>query len=174
MRPAARVPGLATFFFPQKLPFDAAGVHLNMKVLLHQVGQLSEAQRRLPHSLCHQELDHLSGELVTTSRTPLQGNQPRQPSFLERRLRLIERGPGKTKLVGRLRNRVVVDMDLPEHLVLHLVQVVGIEEVAVLKQGMEYILRTKVEGAVSPQGGLLVRIRLAPRHSQFPNQTTEL
>lgn len=35
---------LSEFFFPQKLPLDAAGVHFHVEVVLHQFCQLRETQ----------------------------------------------------------------------------------------------------------------------------------
>jgi hypothetical protein len=68
--------------------------------------------------------------------------------LLEGEVGLVERGTGKPKLVGRLGNRTVVDVDLAEHLVLDLKHVVGVEEIAALKQQLAHILRARVERTV--------------------------
>jgi hypothetical protein len=104
-----------------------------MEVLLHQLCQLSEAQRRLRCSLLHQKLHHLQVQFVAASWASLQWKQAGQPRLLEGGLRMIERGTGEPEGLRRSSNRLVVDLNLPEHLVLHLHHIVGVEEVAVQK-----------------------------------------
>src|SRR6266446_8416079 len=131
----------AAFFFPQKLSLDAAGMHLQVEVLLHRFRQLSETQRRLRSLLLGYEFHHFRGELVTASRTTLPRKQSGQAALLESEFGLVERWPRETKFFGRLGNRPLVYTDLAQHLVFHLDQVVGIEELAVLEQWMGHILR---------------------------------
>lgn len=156
----------AAFFFPQKLPLDAPGMNLDVEFLLREVAQLREVQRRLRFSHCEQELHHFRREFVAAPGTSLQRNQPRQPSLFEGGICLIERGARKPKFVGGLGNRPVVDMDLAEHLVLDLNDVVPVEEIAVLEQRMAHTLRARVEHAVAPQGTLLVGLFWVSRHSR--------
>ena len=43
-RQRERAANLSEFFFPQKLPLDAAGMHFHVEVVLHPFCQLSETQ----------------------------------------------------------------------------------------------------------------------------------
>jgi hypothetical protein len=123
-------------------------VNLDIEFRFHEGGQLIEVQRGFGFALCYYELHHFQRELVTASGASLQRNQPRQPSLLEGEVGLVERGTGKPKLVGRLGNRTVVDVDLAEHLVLDLKHIVRVEEIAALKQQLAHILRARVERTV--------------------------
>jgi hypothetical protein len=156
------------FFFPQKLALDAAGMHPQIELLFHRFRELSETQRRVRGPLLGHELHHLRSELVAASRTALPGQQSGQATLLESEFGLIERRPRETKLLGRLGNRPLVHTDLSQHLVFYLDQVVGIEELAVLKQRMGHILRAGVEGSVLPQGSLFVGVVVFhSRHSRL-------
>src|SRR5947209_4176303 len=137
----------APFFFPQQWPLDAPRVNLDEELSLCKLGQLREAQRWLRFLLRHEEGHYCRRKFVAALRTALQRCQPRQSGFGKTELGLIEGGAGEPKLPCSLRNRLVVDMDLPEHLVLDLNHVVGIEKVAALEQRMVHILRTRVERA---------------------------
>jgi hypothetical protein len=44
VRQCERTANLSEFFFPLKLPLDAAGVHFHVEVALHLFCQLSETQ----------------------------------------------------------------------------------------------------------------------------------
>jgi hypothetical protein len=143
-----------------------------MEVLLHQLCQPSDAQRRLGCSLLHQKLHNLHVQFVAASWASLQRNQAGQPGLLEGGLRMIERGAREPEGLRRLRNRMVVDLDLPEHLVLHLDHVVGVEEVAVLKQRMAHILGTRVERALLSQSLPFVLVGLLLRHSRLPDRAS--
>src|SRR5205085_7424293 len=72
----SRVSGLQayrSFFFPQKLPLDAAGVHFYVELVLHLLCQLSKTQGWLQGLLFGHEFHHFRSELVTVSRTTLLG-----------------------------------------------------------------------------------------------------
>jgi len=161
-----QVQSSAAFFFPQELPLDAPGMNLDVEFLLREVAQLREVQRRLRFSHCEQELHHFRREFVATFGASLQRNQPCQPSSFEGEVCLIEGGSRKPKFVGGLGNRPAVDMDLAEHLVLDLNDVVPVEEIAVLEQRMAHALRARVEHAVAPQGTLLVGLFWASQHTR--------
>src|ERR1700736_1592369 len=101
VRPCQWTADLSEFFFPQKLPLDAAGVHLHVEIVLHQFCQLNETQRWLRGSLLGHKLHHFRSELVTVSRAPLLGKQSGQTALLEGKFRLVKRRAGETKLLGR-------------------------------------------------------------------------
>src|SRR5207253_11230257 len=73
VRPCERAANLSEFFFPQKLPFDAAGMHFHVEVVLHPFRQLSETQGWLHGALLAHKLHHFRSELVTVSRATLLG-----------------------------------------------------------------------------------------------------
>ena len=56
--------------------------------------------------------------------------------LLKHRLRLVKRGAREAKGPRGLADGVLVDVNLAQHLVLDLQQVVGIEEIVVLKRGV--------------------------------------
>ena len=66
--------------------------------------------------------------------TGLLRNQSSQPILLESGLSLIERGPRQSGFVRRQVDRGLFGLYPPQHLVLDLDQIVGIEETAVLEQ----------------------------------------
>src|SRR5262249_58556461 len=101
---------------------------------------------RLRCALPGHELENRDGKLVSALGAPLVGQQSGQAALLEAHLRLVKRRPGEAKFARGFRNRPLFHADLAQHLVLDLQQVVGIEEVAGLKEWMSYLLRTGIEG----------------------------
>ena len=91
------------------------------------------------------ELHHLGGQFVATLRAAFVRKQAEYAVPLKRRLSLIERWTREAEGLRGLADRTPVDVNLAQHLVLDLQQVVGIEEVAVVKQRMGDGLRTRVE-----------------------------
>jgi len=55
VRQCKRAANLSQFFSPQKLPLNAAGVHIHVEVVLHLLCQLSETQGWLQGLLNREE-----------------------------------------------------------------------------------------------------------------------
>ena len=91
------------------------------------------------------ELDYLLGQFVTLFGPAFVRNQAGQPRLLEGCLRLIKRRPGKAERCRRLADRVPVFLDATQHLVLDLNQVVGVEELAVVKELVVDSVRVWIE-----------------------------
>ena len=139
------------FFLPQQLALDAARVHLKLEPFPDGLGQLLRSQESICGSLLCNELHHLGSQFVAALRAALVRKQAEESVLLKRCLRLIERRTGKSAGVRRLADRALVDVNLAQHLVLDLHQVVGIEEAAVLEQGIGDGFRMRVESAVTPK-----------------------
>src|SRR6266568_5517820 len=122
-----------SFFFRPQAPLNAARIHLNPESLLDGLDQLFRSERRIFDSLLGDKLHHLVGEFVSRLRTAFLRKQAGYSVLLKRRLCLVERGARETEGTRRLADGVLVDVNLTQHLVLDLQQVVGIEEIAVLK-----------------------------------------
>ncbi|OGA47547.1 MAG: hypothetical protein A3G25_17190 [Betaproteobacteria bacterium RIFCSPLOWO2_12_FULL_63_13] len=69
---------------------------------------------------------------------------------------LVERRPGEAKYLGRFAHRPLLDADHAQHFVLHLKQVVGIEELAAPKQRVGDRLGARIEGCLLPQTTLFL------------------
>ena len=121
------------FFLPQQLALDAARMHLKLEPFPDGLGQLLRGQGRIAGSLLRNELHNLGGQLVAALRAAFVRKQAEESVLLKGCLRLIKRWPRKPAGVRRLADGVFVDLNLAQHLVLDLHQVVGIEEVAAVK-----------------------------------------
>ena len=75
-------------------------------------------------------------ELVGAARAALARDQAGKAVRLERGLRVIEGRPGTAEGVGRLRDRVAVDLDPTDHFVFHLDQIPRIEKLVRSKHGV--------------------------------------
>lgn len=137
------------FFLPQQLALDAARMHLNLEPFADRLGQLLRGQGSICGSLLGNELHYLGSQFVAALRAAFVRKQAEESVLLKGCLRLIERWTGKPEGVRGLADGVFVDMNLAQHLVLDLHQVVGIEEVAVLEQRISDSLRMRVESAMA-------------------------
>ena len=81
-----------------------------------------------------QKIQYRSRQLVGSMGTGLLRNQSSQTILLDGGLGLIKRGPRESGFVRRQADRGLFGLDPPQHLVLDLDQIVGIEEAVVLEQ----------------------------------------
>src|SRR5262249_48030455 len=121
---------------PLEGPLDAAGMDRQAIVAPDPFGQRRGRLRRVVVSAPDEEGDHLVGELVGPPRAGASGYLPQQAMASEGGSGLVERRPGEPELASRLDDREAIDPDAPQHLVLDLHQVAGIEEVAVAERGV--------------------------------------
>jgi hypothetical protein len=121
---------------PQQAPLNAPRVHLNPEPLVDGLGRLLGGERGIDGSLLGDKLHHLGGEFVPTSWAAFVQKQAEYAVPLKRGPSLIERRAEEAEGVGGLADRTLVDVNLAQHLVLDLHQVVGVEEAAVVKQRM--------------------------------------
>jgi len=128
---------------------DAARVHLNLEPFPDGLGQLLRSPGSICGSLLGHELHHLGGQLVAALRAALVRKQAEESVLLKGCLRLIKRWTGKPEGIRGLADGVFVEMNLAQHFVLYLHQVVGIEEVAAVEQGKGDSLRMRVESAMA-------------------------
>src|SRR6516225_6985640 len=142
-------------------------MHLNPEPFLNRLGQLLWSQCRIFGSLLEDKLHHLAGQLVPSLRPPLVGKQAEDSVLLERRLRLVERWARESERARRFADGFSIHVNLAQHLVLDLQQVVGIEEIAVLEQGMTDGLGLWVESAVPAEG--LTLLLAVGRRGHAPN-----
>lgn len=136
---------------PQQLALDAARVHLDLESFPDGLGQLRRRQGGVCGSLPGNEHHYFGSQFVAALRAALVRKQAEKSVLVKRCLRLVERRTGKSAGVRRLADRVLVDVNLAQHLVLDLHQVVGIEETAVVEQGIDDGFRMRVERAVTPK-----------------------
>lgn len=136
---------------PQQLALDAARVHLNLEPLADGLGQLLGSQGSIHSSLLSNERHNLAGQLVAALRTAFERNQAEESFLLKGCLRLIKRRARKSEGVGGLADGSFVDVNLAQHLVLDLHEIVGIEEVAVLEQRIGDSFWMRVESAVTAE-----------------------
>ncbi len=92
-----------------------------------------------------QQLHDLVGELVRRARAARLGQQPEQTVALERRFGLVVRGARQPEQFGCLRLGSATLAHVAKHLVLHLQQVLGVEEPGRSKPRCPYGLGTRVE-----------------------------
>jgi hypothetical protein len=75
------------------------------------------------------ESQHFGREFVRFPRPSFVRHQGRQSSLLEGSLRLVKGGTGKPEVGSRLAYRVTVVLHTPQHFVLDLDEIAGIEEI---------------------------------------------
>src|ERR1700681_1152266 len=111
-----------------ELPVDAAWVNGNAKTFCDTVRQLRTGDARLVRPELHDEAHQFGRQLVAGPRAALVRKQAREACILKRCLSLIERWPRESKGAGCLADRRLVDLHQPEHFVLDLQQIVGVEK----------------------------------------------
>jgi hypothetical protein len=107
--------------------------------------------RILPTELIH-ERQYVVRQLMGTSGTALLRYQTGETMGLESFLGRIERGPREPIRGGGLIDRPGVLLDTPNHLVLHLNEILGIEEGVVEEELVLNHFRFSVEHALPSQG----------------------
>jgi len=80
---------------------------------------------------------------------------------------LVIGGAGKTKGLGALADREVVDPDPAQHLVLDLNQIVGIEEIGVPEEFVGDILRATIQTSFLLEVEKLLLLAFEVGHSPF-------
>src|ERR1035441_5439296 len=131
------------FLLPQNAALDTARMDHHAEAFLNPFGQCRPTERWFCRPLLVDKVQYFQGELVRPTGPPLLWNQTCQTTLLEVHLRLIKRRPGHAKGRGRAAHGVLVDFDSAQHLVLDLDEILGIEEVAVLEQGVGYLFRMR-------------------------------
>src|SRR5262249_34858587 len=124
-------------------------MHHESDLLLNGFGQLLQTERRIFGSLLNNKLHHFVGQFVSSLGAAFVGEQAEDSILLKGRLCLVEGGTREAESTRSLADRISVYVDLPQHLVLDLKQVVGIEELAVLKQGVDDSFRSRIEGTMA-------------------------
>jgi len=94
----------------------------------------------------------LAGQFVFALRAALVRQQAKHPILPVIILHLIKRSTRKAEGPSGVADGIVVDTDPTHHLVLDLEQVVGIEKIVVVKQGMGDRLGFRIEVAVPAEG----------------------
>src|SRR5438128_4722377 len=116
--------------------FDGPGVELDPKALAQRAGQFSGSGGRLGADQFPKMGKHIGLEFVRLLGAALAGQKSFQSFFLKLALGLVNGRAGKSKLAGRPSNRIIVGLQRAQRLVFELNQVVGIEEVGLLKEGV--------------------------------------
>lgn len=122
------------------------------KFFLEPPRQLGILQMGLSGTLLIEEGQYGSRQFVGPVGTGFLWNQSCQTALLERCLGLIKGGPGQPGFAGRTTDWGAFGGDAPQHLVLDLDQIVGIEEVAFLKECGRDGLGMRMEDALLAEG----------------------
>ncbi len=131
---------------------------LNPEPLLNGPGQLPGGERGIGRQLPGDKLHHLGGQFVSTLRAALLRQQAEYTVVLKGRLSLIKRRAGEAEGLRGLADGTIVDVNLTQHLVLDLHEVVGIEKVAVAKQSMTDGFRMRIECSMTAKRLALLRL----------------
>ena len=119
-------------------------MNLNAKPLLNGLSQLFGSKGRILGSLLHHKIHYFAGQLVPSLRTAFVRQQAEHTVLLKCRLRLVEGGARESESVRGFADGLLIYVNLAEHLVLDLQQVVGIEEIAVSGCGLSVPCRRRV------------------------------
>jgi len=144
--------GSLPFFFRQQPALNAARMHLNSKPLLNGLGQLFGGEPRILGSLLDHKIHYFAGQLVPSLRATFVREQAEHPVLLKCRLRLVEGGARESESMRSFADGLLIHVNLAEHLVLDLQEVVGIEEIAVLKQRVSDRFGLRIERAMPAEG----------------------
>jgi len=140
------------------MPFDGAPMHGDTELLLNPRDQFVGRQRRRCRALLEHEVQDGRRKFVRSVRATLAGNQSRKALLRNRTLGLIEGRPRQPERRGRFGDGSFVDLYTAEHLVLHLQQVLRIEEVGRLEQGIGDGLRMRIQDTLLAKRFHLCRI----------------
>ena len=122
-------------------------MHLDLKALPEPGGLLAGALGRFGDREFLEVTQHLGGQFVRFAGTAFARQESFQPVGLKVRPRLVEGGPGQAKLAGGLGDGSMLLLQGPQAFVFELEQVLRIEKLRALKEGMAHAGMTRVEGA---------------------------
>src|SRR6185437_13913096 len=122
------------------------------KPLLNGLGQLFGRKRRILGLLLDHKIHYFAGQLVPSLRATFVREQAEHTILLKSRLRLVEGGARKSESARSFADGLLIHVNLAEHLVLDLQQVVRIEEIAVLKQRVSNRFGLRIERAMPAEG----------------------
>jgi hypothetical protein len=146
------------FFPPRQRAFDASPVHAQPPLLPQLLCKSGSTEIEIFRLLFLKELHDLRTQLVCPSGTSFLRQQPHKTVLLKRALRFIKRRPGETELGGSLGNAPSLYRHLAQHLVLHLHQIVGVEEIVCAEQIVADAPRARIEAAMLTQCRCLPRV----------------
>ena len=148
---------------------DTSGMHPDAKVLLDQPRQSSTVEGGLLGQCCFERVQHRVRELVRPPRSGPPRHQAGQAGLPESILGLVEGGAGEAEGRTALTHLLTLLSNPTEHLVLHLNEIVGIEEgIARGKGRIAHRLGPGIEGVVAPKGGSLVGRRVGESQGHPP------
>jgi hypothetical protein len=147
------IPESPESFLTLQLTIDAAGVDRDAEALRHSLGKLRSRNVRLGRPELQHKLHEFSCELVPGSGPSFLRQQARETSLLKGGLRLIERWPRETECPGCLADRLLVDIHLPQHLVLDLEQILRIEKFVLAKGLVPDLLRARIQHSLLAEQG---------------------
>ena len=122
------------------------------EALRHASGQVGRSAGRILRQERLQERHDARGHLVAAARPSLSGEEARQAAFLEGALRLIERRARQMEGRRGWGHGLGVNLHAPEHLVFHLDDVPGVEELVGTEDGVGDVVAPSIERPVRPQG----------------------
>lgn len=125
---------------------------LDSKLVPELLGELARAERLVRDDQPFEELHHVRAQLVWATRATLLRDEPRDPRLLEVRLCLVECRPREAELRNGLRHCDVVHPHAAKHLVLHLNEIPGIEELPLVEAGRDDSLGAGVQRALVAKG----------------------
>src|SRR4051812_9828626 len=114
----------AFFLMAKQAAFDTSWMNLCAEAFLDSLHQIRQSNGRFVLAHLANECENLLGELVRLLGAALVWYQTGETVLLERRLRLIERGPRKAEVRRCIRHRLAFGPDPAQHLVLDLDQIV--------------------------------------------------
>ena len=133
-------------------------MHLNSKPLLNGLGQLFGSKRWILGSLLDHKIHYFAGQLVTSLRAAFVREQAEQTALLKCRLRLVKGRARESESVRSFADGFPIHVNLAEHLALDLQQLVGIEEIAVLKQRVSDRFGLRIQRAMPAEGLALLLV----------------
>ena len=138
----------ASVFFPRQGALDTARVDRQAELGLDRAGQGARPGGALAAHARIDERHHLRGELVRALRTARLREQPGYSLPGERGFGLVKgrAGEAEQRRGGSLLRSL--ETHLPEHLVFHLDEIVGVEKPMALEQGGAHSFRMPIQGAL--------------------------
>jgi hypothetical protein len=130
-------------------------MHGEPELLPNPLGQGRCIQGRFLGAQVLDETQHLGGDLVRPMRPAFSGQKARQAGTIKVGLGLVESRPGDAEEQGTVGDRQTFATHPSQHLVFHLNQIPGIEEVTAGEGGVMHLLRMRIRGAVLFERGEL-------------------
>ena len=138
------------------------------KSLQDSVCQGGRTQRRILLLLLAKESDNFRGEFVRLVRATFARSQSRQAIPTKCGLDQVKRRARKAERLRHTRYRMAIVSDAPQHLVLDLQPVAGVEECVGSEHLLADILGARVETTQLAQGLLFGIVAVRFRHGSFP------